>query len=142
MRLSTTTTTTTLPEPLSRDAAGRLFGHTVGFVALTVALFALGAYIGRDISAGWALCWFLVSFAVLIGMHVAARRSEQLAVGLLFGFGVVLGLAVAPSVRSYIDADPQVVWLAGGATALFVAGSGAAGYATRRDLSTLARSFF
>ena len=34
------------------------------------------------------------------------------------------------------------MWQAGGATALFIAGFGAAGYATRRDLSTLARYFF
>ena len=34
------------------------------------------------------------------------------------------------------------MWEAGGATALFIAGFGAAGYATRRDLSALARSLF
>ena len=55
----------------------------------------------------------------------------------------MLGLAVAPTVAYYVDADPQAVWQAGGATALFIAGFGAAGYATRRDLSALARvSFF
>jgi FtsH-binding integral membrane protein len=75
-------------------------------------------------------------------MNAAAQRSEQRAVGLLFGFGLVLGLAVAPTVGYYVGADPQAVWLAGGATALFVAGFGAAGYATRRDLSALARSLF
>jgi FtsH-binding integral membrane protein len=37
---------------------------------------------------------------------------------------------------------PQAVWQAGGATALFIAGFGAAGYATRRDLSALARILF
>ena len=34
------------------------------------------------------------------------------------------------------------MWQAGGATALFVAGFGAYGYATRRDLSALARVCF
>jgi modulator of FtsH protease len=34
------------------------------------------------------------------------------------------------------------VWQAGGATALFIAGFGAAGYATRRDLQPLARMLF
>ena len=67
---------------------------------------------------------------------------SSFAVGLLFGFGLLLGLAVAPTVRYYVDADPRAVWLAGGATALFIAGFGAAGYATRRDLSTLSRSLF
>jgi uncharacterized protein len=35
-----------------------------------------------------------------------------------------------------------VLWQAGGATALFIAGFGAAGYATRRDLSAIARICF
>jgi modulator of FtsH protease len=35
--------------------------------------------------------------------------------------------------------DPQALWEAGGATALFIAGFGAAGYATRRDLTAVAR---
>jgi FtsH-binding integral membrane protein len=140
--MTMTSTTTAASMPLRRAETGRLFGQTMGLVALTAGLFALGAYIGRDLSGGWAICWFLVSLAVLLGMNAAAQRSEQLAVGLLFGFGLLLGLAVAPTVGYYVDADPRAVWLAGGATALFVAGFGAAGYATRRDLSVLARSLF
>jgi modulator of FtsH protease len=136
-----TSTTTAAPAPLSRAEAGGLLGQTMGLVALTAGLFALGAYIGRDTSGGWGILWFVVALAVLLGMNAAAQRYEQLAVGLLFGFGLLLGLAVAPTVGYYVDADPQAVWLAGGATALFVAGFGAAGYATRRDLSALARSF-
>jgi modulator of FtsH protease len=111
----------------------------MGLVALTAGLFALGAYIGRDTSGGWAILWFIAALAVLLGMNAAARRSVQLAVGFLFGSGALLGLAVAPAVSSYVGADPQAVWQTGGATALFVAGFGAAGYATRRDLSVLAR---
>lgn len=72
-------------------------------------------------------------------MNAAAQRSEQLAVGLLFGFGLLLGLAIAPAIADYVEADPQAVWQAGGATALFMAGFGAAGYATKRDLAPLAR---
>jgi modulator of FtsH protease len=117
-----TSTTATASVPLRREEAGRLFGQTMGLVALTAGLFALGAYIGRDLSGGWAICWFLVSFAALLGMNVAVQRSAQLAVGLLFGFGLVLGLAVAPAISEYVEADPQAVWLAGGATALIVFG--------------------
>jgi modulator of FtsH protease len=137
--MTMTSATTAASAPLSRDETGRLLGHTMGLVALTAGLFALGAYIGRDTSGGWAILWFVAAIAVLLGMNAAAKRSEQLAVGLLFGFGLLLGLAVAPTVGYYIGADPQAVWQAGGATALFIAGFGAAGYATRRDLSTLAR---
>jgi FtsH-binding integral membrane protein len=49
---------------------------------------------------------------------------------------------VAPTLAYYMSADPAAVWEAGGATGLFVAGFGAAGYATRRDLSGLARGLF
>jgi modulator of FtsH protease len=38
--------------------------------------------------------------------------------------------------------DPRALWQAGGATALFIAGFGAAGYATRRDLAVVARVCF
>ena len=38
--------------------------------------------------------------------------------------------------------DPRALWQAGGATALFIAGFGAAGYATRRDLTAIARVCF
>ena len=135
-----TSTTTAAPAPLARDDTGSLLGQTMGLVALAAGLFALGAYIGRDTSAGWAIFWFAASFAVLLAMYVAAPRSEQLAVGLLFGFSVTLGLASAPALVYYLDADPRAVWMAGGATALFMAGFGVAGYATRRDLAPLARS--
>jgi FtsH-binding integral membrane protein len=137
------TSTSTAPTALAdRAETGRLLGQTMGLVALTSGLFAVGAYLGRDISGGGAILAYLGSFAVLFGMYVAVRRSEQLAVGLLFGFGLLLGLAVAPTISHYVGADPQAVWLAGGATALFIAGFGAAGYATRRDLSGLARASF
>ena len=49
---------------------------------------------------------------------------------------------MAPTLAYYASTDPQALWQAGGATALFIAGFGAAGYATRRDLSALARVLF
>jgi modulator of FtsH protease len=140
--MTTTSTSPAVSTPLSRDQAGGLLGQTMGLVALTAGCFALGAYIGRDTSGAWTILWYIAAFAVLFGMNAAAQRSEQLAVGLLFAFGVLLGLAVAPTVGYYVGADPQAVWEAGGATALFIAGFGAAGYATRRDLTPLARYFF
>ena len=140
--MTMTSTSTAAPARLSRDETGTLLGQTMGLVALTAALFALGAYVGRDLSGGWAIVSYIAAFGLLLGMNVAAQRSEQLAVWLLFGFGFLLGLAIAPTVAYYMDADPQAVWQAGGATALFIAGFGAAGYATRRDLSGLARACF
>jgi modulator of FtsH protease len=131
--------TAEIRQPLSRDESGTLLGQTMGLVGLTAGFFALGAYLGRDTSYMWGWLFFIASFACLIGINVAVQRSESLAVGLLFGFGVLIGLAVAPILNYYAGTDPQVLWQAGGATALFIAGIGTAGYATRRDLEPLAR---
>ena len=126
----------------TRDEARTLFAQTMGLVAVTAGLFALGAYLGRNMSyqAGWL--WFIAAFACLIGINFAVRASEQLAIFLLFGFGVLVGLGMAPTIAYYASTNPQAVWQAGGATALFIAGFGAAGYATRRDLAPLARILF
>jgi len=133
----------TAPEPvLVRDESRTLFSQTMGLVAVTAGLFALGAYLGRDLSYGWGFVAYIASFALLIGLNFAVQRSQQLAMALLFGFGVLVGIGTAPTIAYYTSTNPQSVWQAGGATALFIAGFGTAGYATRRDLSGLARACF
>jgi FtsH-binding integral membrane protein len=132
----------TLQTSLARDDTAKLLGQTMGLVAITAGVFALGAYLGRNLSSDWMWLWFIAALGCLIGINVAARTSEQLAVFLLFAFGVLIGLAVAPAVSYYAATNPQAVWEAGGATGLFIAGFGAAGYATRRDLSAYIRYFF
>ena len=128
--------------PAARDQAHTLFAQTMGYVALTAALFALGAWLGRNLAGGVGIVAFIAAFAVLIGMRFAVRRSVPLTVGLLAAFGLLIGLAVAPTVAYYGSMDPRALWMAGGATALFIAGFGAAGYATRRDLAPVARVCF
>jgi uncharacterized protein len=54
--------------------------------------------------------------------------------------GLLIGLAVAPVIADYADRDPSALWQATGATAVFVAGLGAYGYGTRRDLSSWGRT--
>jgi modulator of FtsH protease len=130
------------PQAATRDRTHTLFAQTMGYVAITAGFFALGAYLGRNLSEGWAIVWFIVAFACLIGMNFAVRRSGGLSVVLLLVFGTAIGLAMAPVLTYYASTDPQVLWQAGGATALFIAGFGAAGYATKRDLSGLARVSF
>ena len=127
----------------SRDRTRTLFGQTMGLVALTAGFFALGAYAGRNVSYGWAWVAYIVAFVVLISMNFAVRRSAAAATVLLMVFGVLMGVATSPILVYYANTNPQILWQAGGATALFMAGFGAAGYATRRDLSWLGRiSFF
>jgi len=131
-----------LEQVQGRDEARTLFAHTMGLVAITTGLFAVGAYLGRNLSYGWGWVLFIAAFVCLMALGAAVKRSEQAAVGLLFGFGALIGFATAPTIAYYATTDPQAVWQAGGATALFIAGFGAAGYATRRDLAPLARILF
>jgi modulator of FtsH protease len=128
--------------PMARDRVHTLFAQTMGYVAATAGLFALGAYLGRDLAGGVGIVAFIAAFACLIGMQFAVRRSLRLTVGLLAAFGLLVGVALAPVLAVYATMDPQALWQAGGATALFIAGFGAAGYATRRDLTAIARVCF
>jgi modulator of FtsH protease len=122
-----------------RGASQTLFAQTMGLVAATAGFFALGAYVARDLDAGWSLALWIASLACLVAMSFAARASEGITVGLLFAFGFLLGTAAAPTLVYLVSADPDVLWQAAVATALFVAGFGVAGYSTRRDLAPLAR---
>jgi uncharacterized protein len=131
-----------VPRLGARTDTGTLFGQTMGLVAVTTGLFTLGAYLARNLSGGWSVVFWIASLGCLLAMNVAVRQSSQLTLGLLFGFGLLVGLATAPTIAYYANADPEAVWEAGAATALFIAGFGAAGYATRRDLSGVARVCF
>jgi FtsH-binding integral membrane protein len=128
---------------IGSDVARALLGHVMGLVALTLGCLALGAYIGRDLSGGTGIGLFIGALACVFGLNIAsARGREQLATGLLFGLGLLLGLAAGPVLNDYAKADPAALWQAAGATGAFVAGLGAYGYATRRDLSSWARTLF
>jgi FtsH-binding integral membrane protein len=130
-------------EAIAGDRDRALLGQVMAYVAVTVAFSALGAYLGRDLSGGIGLVLLIATIPVVVALHfAAAKRREQLAIGLLFGLGLLLGLGVAPLIADYAAADPSALWQAAGATAAFVAGLGAYGYATRRDLSSWARPLF
>ena len=57
-----------------------LFGQTTGSVAITAGFFALGAYVGRDLSSLWTFVGFIAAFACLIGpgtdRHAAGSQSR------------------------------------------------------------------
>jgi uncharacterized protein len=131
------------PAALTRDQARTVFGQVMGLVAVTLGFLALGAYIGRDLSGGAGLLFFIGGFGCIIGLNIASSRGrEQVAITLLFGLGLFLGLALGPVLAAYVEADPAAVWQAAGSTGAFVAGLGAVGYATRRDLSSWYRLLF
>ena len=134
---------TALPGTAIERDTRHLLGQVMGFVAVTVGFTALGAYIGRDLSGGTGLLIFIGAFACIFGLNAAAASGrEQLAIALLFGMGLLLGLAVAPVIADYASGDPSALWQAAGVTAAFVAACGAYGYATSRDLSSWGRTLF
>src|SRR5579864_5393410 len=81
----------------TQDRTRTLFGQTMGYVAVTAGFFALGSYLGRNLSQGWTFVWFIVAIACLITMNFTARRSRSgsLSTVLLFVVGTALGLAMA-----------------------------------------------
>ena len=58
---------TALQPAVARDQARALFGQTMGLVAVTAGLFALGAYLGRDLSYGWGFVF----------VHRELRRPDR-----------------------------------------------------------------
>ena len=120
-----------------------LFSRVMFLVGVTCAFTALGALIGKDLSSGIGIIFWIVALGMILASGFIKRQSGALGMGLLFAVGLVLGLAVGPTLNYYVAANgAQVLWQAAGATALFIAGFGAWGYATRRDLAPYVRFFF
>jgi len=69
----------------ARTDTKTLFGPTMGLVAVTAALFTLGAYLARNLSGGWGVGFWMASLGCLLAMNLTVRQSEQLTLGLLFG---------------------------------------------------------
>lgn len=127
---------------LTGDRARAVFGQVMGLVAVALGFAALGAYVMRNAQTS-GFIFFIAAFACIFGLQAAAARGhEQLAIGLLFGMALLLGMAISPIVVYYAKSNPGVVYQAAGSTALFTAALGSWGYATRRDLSSWARPLF
>jgi FtsH-binding integral membrane protein len=125
--------------PTAHDGARALLGQVMGLVAVTVGFTALGAYLGRDLNGATGLVLFIGAFACIVGLNIAAAKSrDQLAIGLLFGLGLLLGLSVAPVIADYANADPSALWQSAGATAAVVAAVGAYFNRLRRSIADAA----
>jgi modulator of FtsH protease len=135
--------TSTFAERAPAASARSVFGPVMALVAVTVGFATLGVWAARNLGGGgWFFAW-LLAIGCLIGLNVAnARGNRGLALVLLFAFGLLIGASVSTTINYYSATDPTAVRQAFGATALFVGGLGAIGYAIRRDLSFLYRIAF
>jgi FtsH-binding integral membrane protein len=127
----------------ARDESRAIFAKVMFLVAVTAGFAAAGAYVGRDLSHGWAFGAWIAAFALILAMSFSRRREEASPVqmGLLFGIGALLGLSVGPALDAYASLQDggTLIAQAAGLTALFMGIMGGVGYATRRDLSSLGR---
>lgn len=127
---------------LTGDRARAVFGQVMGLVAVSLGFAALGAYLMRNANTG-GFIFIIGAFACIFGLNwAAAHGREQLAVGLLFGMALLMGMGLSSVIVYYAKTNPGVVYQAAGATALFTAALGSWGYATRRDLSSWQRPLF
>jgi modulator of FtsH protease len=124
-------------------ASREIFGKVMFLVAVTAGFAAAGAYIGRDLSGGWAFACWGGALALTFGMAFAKRREEvgPLQLTMLFGLGLLLGLAIGPTLNAYssLEDGGTIIAQAAGLTALFMGAMGTIGYVTKRDLTWLGR---
>ena len=105
------------------NSASLLLGRTIDSIPfsayhlqLILVLGAVGFVEGYDLALGGSL--------LVLAKQPLHLTPEQ-----------IRWLAVAPILNVYAEAEPAALWQAAGATAATVAGLGAIGDATRRDLS-------
>lgn len=129
-----------------RVDAQAVFGKVMFLVAVTAGFTAAGAWIGRDLSGGWAIGAWIAAIALTFAVGMARRKDEAtpLQMGMLFGIGLLLGLAIGPTLNAYasLEGGGTLIAQAAGATALFMGVLGTVGYMTKRDLSGLGRISF
>lgn len=89
-----------------------VFGQVMGLVAVTLCFFTLGSYLGREIAEGASLVCFIGGFGCILGLNFA-RRSEGLAITLLFAAGLLLGLGMGGR-GQHLSVLPAAVWWGAG----------------------------
>jgi modulator of FtsH protease len=123
-----------------------VFGKVMFLVAVTAGFAAAGAYIGRDLSTGWAFACWAGALVLVFAMSFSKRREEVggLQLTMLFGLGLLLGLAIGPTIDAYsqLEDGGTIIAQAAGLTALFMGVLGTVGYVTKRDLTWLGRVSF
>jgi FtsH-binding integral membrane protein len=82
-----------LRPPMTGDAAGTLLGQTMGLVAVTAGLFAVGAYLGRNLASQWGWLLFIAGFGAAgyttrRDLSALARILVWALIGLIL-FGIV-----------------------------------------------------
>lgn len=130
-------------EELEQVTQKALLSRVMFLVAVTCGFTAAGAFIAQDFSGGAMIACWIGALVLILASGFIKKQSGPLGMTFLFVIGLLLGMAVGPTLQVYVSVNgAQVLWQAAGATALFIAAFGAWGYATRRDLAPYVRFFF
>jgi modulator of FtsH protease len=120
-----------------------LLGQVMFLVAVALAFFAGGTYIGRDLSYGTGLIFELGALGMLIvQMFVPKLREGPTGMTWMFALALLLGLGLGPVINEYATVDQSAIYQAAGGTALTVGVMGSYGFATSRDLIRWMRPLF
>ena len=61
----------------ARSETETLFGSTMALIAVTTVPVHTGRYLGRNLSGGWGLVFWIASLVCLLAMNVILRHSES-----------------------------------------------------------------
>ncbi len=100
-------------DAIAGDLARTVFGQVMGLVALTVGCAALALTWAQPQRRHWDRGVHRRVCLRLWAQRGLRPRHDQPATGLLFGLGLLLGLAVAPVLAAYAKADPSALSQAG-----------------------------
>ena len=117
-----------------------LFGQVMFLVSVSIGFFALGAYVGRNLTYGAGLACEIGALVMLFAQgFVRPLRTGALGISWLYALALLLGIGLGPVLNYYTTYDQSTVYQAAGGTALTVAGMAAFGTLTSRDLIRWAR---
>lgn len=118
-------------------STAQLLGQVLFLVAVALGFLAAGTLMGADLSRGTAFACSIGGFAMLMIASFGGERFRvgSFAMGWLFALALLIGLGIGPVVNEIATVEPDAVKESAGATALVVAGTGAAGFALSKDLA-------
>ena len=96
-------------EELEAVTQRALFSRVMFLVSVTCAFTALGAFIARDLGQDTAIFFWLVALVMILASGFIKKQSGALGMSLLFAVGLVLGLAVGPTLNYYVSVNGSAV---------------------------------
>lgn len=95
-----------------------LLGQVLGITAMGLLITAAASYFFQGVSYGAGLLAMIVGFLLLIGINVV-RNNPALSLGMFYGFALLEGIGLAPTIHYYVATiGPDVVVQAAATTGL------------------------